>query len=88
MRTVLLENGEWNESLEKVIKEHPVTIHTTQTNITLVLAIGLYINGVEPYGLTMSEKLIGALKKYQKKNGLEVDGAAGVKTFKSLATIK
>ena len=88
MRTVLLENGEWNNSLEKVIKEHPVTIYTEQPNITLVLAIGLYINGIEPYGLTMSEKLINALKKYQKKNSLEVDGAAGVKTFKSLATIK
>lgn len=88
MRTVLLENGEWNNALEEAIKKHPVTIHTTAKNVAIVLAIGLYINGIEPYGLIISEKLINALKKYQKKYGLDVDGAAGINTFKSLTTLK
>jgi murein L,D-transpeptidase YcbB/YkuD len=63
-------------------------LNHNKSNVTLVLAIGLYINKIEPYGLTMSDKLINAVKQYQKKYNLEVDGIAGIGTFKSLATIK
>lgn len=80
--------GEWDSKLVDALRAHCVTYKTTKTNIVTVLAIGLYINGIEPYGLTMSAKLIEAVKQYQNKYGLEVDGAAGVKTFESLATVK
>ena len=60
----------------------------TKSDLATVLGIGLYINGIEPYGLVANDKMIKALKTYQKQYNLEVDGVAGVLTFKSLATIK
>ena len=81
-------NGEWNKNLETSLKKYYVSLNQNKSNVTLVLAIGLYINKIEPYGLTMSNKLIDAVKQYQKKYNLEVDGIAGIGTFKSLATVK
>lgn len=80
--------GEWDTKIELALRAHYVTADTTKKNIVTVLAIGLYINQIEPYGLVMSGKLIEAVKKYQKKYSLDVDGVAGVNTFKSLATMK
>lgn len=53
------------------------------------LEIGLCLNGYDPSGVefpgVFGEGLDKALRQYQKDKNLEVDGIAGVATFKSLA---
>ena len=80
-------DGVFGAKTEGALKKHPALLNT-KGDLATVLAIGLYINGIDANGLVANEKLIAVLKDYQKKHNLEVDGVAGIKTFKSLATVK
>ncbi|MBR4589596.1 MAG: peptidoglycan-binding protein, partial [Bacteroidaceae bacterium] len=83
----LIVDGDFGAKTESALKKYVVMLNT-KSDLATVLGIGLYINGIEPYGLVANDKMIKALKTYQKQYNLEVDGVAGVLTFKSLATIK
>jgi len=83
----LIVDGIFGAKTESSLKKYVVMLNT-KSDLATVLGIGLYINGIEPYGLVANDKMIKALKTYQKQYNLEVDGVAGVLTFKSLATIK
>lgn len=72
------------------MKAHPCQRGQCNLLVTALQA-GLYINGIDPNGLenpgNFGPGLEAAVKQFQKQAGLEVDGIAGVATFKKLAKI-
>lgn len=83
-------DGQWGPDTESRVAKHACKKGDTNYLVT-ALEIGMYLHGIDPKGVEIPGNfgtgLDTALKTYQKSAGLEIDGIAGVATFKSLATV-